>query len=54
MKSLKSGKRLNKKQKVLVQENGLNPSEWLVTKNLSDKLYLVHRETGKEKSVDNY
>lgn len=43
---MKHGKRLTLKQKELLQNIGLNPSNWLIVKNLSNKLVLVHREKG--------
>jgi len=41
---MKHGKNLTRQQRKLVQSRGLNPDNWLVVKNLPDKLVLVHRE----------
>lgn len=43
---MKHGKRLTLKQKEILQTVGLNPNNWLVVKNLPDKLVLVHRVKG--------
>lgn len=43
---MKHGKRLTRKQKELIQDAGLNPANWLIIKNLPDKLVLVHRNKG--------
>ncbi|MDE8676423.1 DUF6906 family protein [Priestia aryabhattai] len=40
---MKNGKRPSKAQKVRMSEEGLNPSEWLVVKNLPHKLEIVNR-----------
>lgn len=46
---MKHGKRPTKKQKMLMKKAKLNPDNWLVTKNLPDALYIVHRTTGNER-----
>lgn len=51
---MKHGKRLTLKQKELIQGIGLNPNNWLVVKNLSNKLVLVHREKGTMTEVGVY
>ncbi|GAE32421.1 hypothetical protein JCM9152_3955 [Halalkalibacter hemicellulosilyticusJCM 9152] len=41
---MKQGKRPTKRQKLLMEQNGLNHSEWLVVKSLRTEIHLVHRE----------
>ncbi|WP_397443925.1 DUF6906 family protein [Peribacillus aracenensis] len=48
---MKNGKRLTRKQKELIQEAKLNPSDWLIAKNLPNELHLVHRECSKTTKV---
>lgn len=40
---MKNGKRPSKAQKIRISEEGLNPGEWLVVKNLPHKLEIVNR-----------
>lgn len=40
---MKQGRRLTRRQKVLVQSRRLNPSDWLRTKAPPGELHLVHR-----------
>lgn len=51
---MKHGKRLTRKQKELIQDLGLNPNNWLLVKNLPDKLVLVHREKGTISEIKMY
>lgn len=46
---LKHGKRPTRVQKGIIKQNGLNPNNWLVIKNLSheNKLFIVNRNSGK-------
>jgi hypothetical protein len=48
---MKNGKRPTLNQKKLIKAAGLNPADWLVVKNLSDRLHVVHRDTGNERSI---
>ncbi|WCK53867.1 hypothetical protein PP175_21495 [Aneurinibacillus sp. Ricciae_BoGa-3] len=48
---MKQGKRPTRKQKEAMLLVRLNPENWLVTKNVSDKLHLVHRETDRERII---
>lgn len=48
---MKQGRKPTRKQKLAIQAARLNPANWLVTKNLPDKLHLVHRETGRERTI---
>ena len=43
---MKQGKRPTVKQSNIIQSNGLNPENWLVSKVFPDKLVLTHRDTG--------
>ena len=44
---MKNGKRLSVKQKVFVKSKGLNPEDWLATKDTPDRMELVHRYSPK-------
>ena len=46
---MKHGLRPTRRQKQIIAARNLNPANWLVTKNLPDRLYLQHRLTGKER-----
>lgn len=48
---MKSGRRPTKKQKMMLAQFGFNPENWLIVKNLPYELHVVHRETGKQKSI---
>ncbi len=50
---MKHGRRLTRKQKEIVQTAGHNPHDWLLVKNLPDKLVLVHRTNGIKQEVSN-
>nr|WGD93638.1 hypothetical protein P5629_08440 [Bacillus subtilis] len=45
---MKRGKRPTRAQKDIIKQNGLNPNNWLVSKNLrhEQRLIVVHRYTG--------
>ncbi|MCY7875094.1 hypothetical protein MOB01_18065 [Bacillus spizizenii] len=45
---MKHGKRPTRAQKDIIKKNGLNPNNWLVSKNLQheQRLIIVHRYTG--------
>lgn len=49
---MKNGKRPTLKQKIVIRERGLNPKNWLVTKNANGELHLVHRETGTQRIIN--
>lgn len=49
---MKHGKRPSLKQKNIIKGAGYNPDNWLIVKNLSDKLVIVHRESGKQKTIN--
>jgi len=44
---MKQGKRLTRKQKIVLKDNGLNPDNWLAIKNLPQVLHVVNKESGK-------
>jgi hypothetical protein len=48
---MKNGKRPNRTQKEVIKSSGLNPENWLITKNLPNKMHLVNRESGKERII---
>lgn len=48
---MKNGKRPTLNQKILIREAGLNPRNWLIVKNLPDRVHIVHRETGNERVI---
>lgn len=51
---MKHGRKLTRKQKELIQELGLNPNNWLLIKNLPDKLVLKHRDKGTISEIELY
>lgn len=38
-----NGKKPTREQRKLISDKGLYPSDWLVTKNTSTELHLIHR-----------
>jgi hypothetical protein len=48
---LKHGKNPTLQQKKLIKGRGLNPHNWLVIKNLHDKLIVMHREARAVKEI---
>jgi hypothetical protein len=48
---MKHGKRPTNKHKQLMSDAGLNPKEWLVTKNLDCEIHIVHKQTKEEKVI---
>ncbi|WP_240421625.1 DUF6906 family protein [Paenibacillus periandrae] len=48
---MKNGKRPTKRQKIAIAAAKLNPDNWLVTKSMPEKLSLVHRNSGKQRSI---
>ncbi|MDQ0269973.1 DUF6906 family protein [Cytobacillus purgationiresistens] len=49
---MKNGKNPTVKQKKIIQSSGLNRENWLVVKNLPEKLVIVHRNTNQTKSIN--
>ncbi|GIN60497.1 hypothetical protein J27TS8_04900 [Robertmurraya siralis] len=48
---MKQGKRPTRNQKKLFIEYGLNPAKWLIVKNQMHEMLVVHRETGRTKTI---
>lgn len=53
---MKQGKKPTREQSKLISnyqygKGSLNPANWLVNKNLSDKLIIVNRKSGKKLTV---
>jgi hypothetical protein len=48
---MKSGKRPTRNQSKHILAAGLNPDHWLIVKNQSDQMLLIHRETGQTKTI---
>ncbi len=46
---MKHGKRLKRRHYELLKKAGLNPENWLITKDLQGEVHLSHRLTGKER-----
>ena len=42
---MRKGKAPTRKQKILLDYYGLNPADWLVAKNTSTEMTVVHRRT---------
>ncbi|QPA33441.1 hypothetical protein ISX45_18945 (plasmid) [Anoxybacillus caldiproteolyticus] len=48
---MKNGKKPTKKQKEAIKKARLNPDNWLVVKNLTTELHLVHRTSGNQRVI---
>ncbi|MBC1615355.1 hypothetical protein HB904_04100 [Listeria booriae] len=48
---MKSGKKPNKNQSIFIKENGINPENWLIFKNTSEEMHLVHRYLDKRTRI---
>jgi hypothetical protein len=48
---MKHGHRPTRRQKSQIKTAGFNPDNWLVVKNLSNQLHLIHRNTGTTKII---
>lgn len=48
---MKHGKRPTRLQKIAIKAAGLNPENWLVVKNCGDGLEVVHRHSGKTRTI---
>jgi len=49
---MKHGKKLTRKQRLIIHGSGLDPRSWLVVKNLPDRFVLVNKRTGTMTEVD--
>lgn len=47
-------KKLTRTQKEIVHSQGYNVDEWMVRRETSFHLFLVHKQTGRRVTVDNY
>ncbi|MGM0806488.1 MAG: DUF6906 family protein [Bacillota bacterium] len=48
---MKNGKKPNRQQQVLIENNGLNPTEWLIFKKVAKEFHLVHRVKGTKRVI---
>ncbi|EEK8767428.1 hypothetical protein G9477_002513 [Listeria monocytogenes] len=48
---MKNGKKLTRNQAKMLKNNGLNPDNWLIVKNLNDRMEIVHREKGSKRVI---
>jgi hypothetical protein len=46
---MKSGKKPTKNQSIFIQSHGLDPKDWLIVKNESHQMVLVHHVTSDTK-----
>ena len=51
---MKQTKKLTRTQKEIVHSHGYNVDEWMVRRETEFHLYLIHKNTGKRLTVDNY
>jgi hypothetical protein len=49
---MKHGKRPTRRHKEILAAKNLNPKNWLIVKNLDDRLEVVHKETGNTKTIN--
>ena len=50
--TLKHGKNLTREQKKTVAAAGLNPQNWLAVKNTNQSLVIMHRLSGKTRTIE--
>ena len=50
---MKNGKNPTKREKILIESNGLKPDEWLIYKKVDGKLHLEHRFTFAKRVIVN-
>lgn len=48
---MKHGRRPTVRQKKIMKSVGLNHDNWLVVKNFPEELVIVHRDTGRQKTI---
>lgn len=48
---MKNGKRPTRAQKMLMTKHRLNYNNWLVVKDTSTEMVIVHRESGKTRTI---
>lgn len=49
---MKHGKNLTREQKKTVEAAGLNPQNWLAVKNTNQSLVIIHRLSGKTRTIE--
>lgn len=48
---MKHGKNPSVKQKKILKSKGLNPDNWLIIKNLPDRMEIIHRHSMKTRTI---
>lgn len=48
---MKHGKKPTYEQRKLIQQWGLNPGDWLVSKDTPDQMLLVHKHTNQTQTI---
>ena len=48
---MKHGKKPTVAQKKILKGKGLNPDNWLIIKNLPDKMEIIHRQSMKTRTI---
>lgn len=51
---MKQPKKLTRTQKEIVHSQGYNVDEWMVRRETEFHLFLVHKDTGRRITIDNY
>lgn len=51
---MKNGKNPTKSQKQLLRQYGFHPDDWLISKNTSTELVLIHRHTEQVRQVPKF
>lgn len=47
----KGGRKPNRAERNILVINGLNPRYWLVERNLTTSMHIVHKEVGRRKEI---
>ncbi|MDA2567378.1 hypothetical protein PDQ34_26005 [Bacillus cereus] len=50
---MKNGKNPTKREKIIIESQGLNPENWLIYKKVANELHLVHRDTKDKRIIGN-
>lgn len=48
---MKNGKKPTRQQQVAIIAANLNPNDWLIMKNLSSELHILHRDNKESKVI---
>lgn len=51
---MKQPKKLTRDQKECVFAHGMNPKEWMLVKETEFYLYIIHKKTKQQKSIDKF